>query len=167
VVRRNDARVDQIVLRSRDGMALVTTLAMLALAAALLAGAFAQASASSRAARSARAGLVASALARRALGRAIAQWSAVEDSLVIGGIVQRSLPESAAVLLDSADTRLRVQRLSATLYVIAADVSVPGSLAPLARRRIRVLVEYRAPFDSTLLFQLPRPLARWALGDLY
>ena len=148
-------------------MALVTTLAMLALAGALLAGAFAQATASTRAARSARASIVASALARRALGSALAQWSAAEDSLVIGAAMQRALPESAAVPLDAADTRLRVQRLSSSWYVVAAEVSVPSASAPLARRRVRLLVARSAPIDSTLPKQVPRPLSQWAFGDLY
>jgi len=148
-------------------MALVTTLAMVALGGALLAGAFAQASAAIRAARAARASLVAASLARRALGRALAQWSAVEDSLPVGGIAQRAVPESAAVPLDAAETRVRVQRLSSTRYVVAVVVSVPDTLVPLARRRLRLLVERRAPIDSTLPLPVPRPVIRWAFGDLY
>jgi hypothetical protein len=147
-------------------MALVATLGILALAGVLLAGAFASAAASARAARSARAALVADAAARRALAIALMQWSATEESLPVGGAVQRVLHDSASVPLDSADTRLVVQRLSASLHVVAADVTVPASGAPLARRRMRILVRRRTPIDTTTI-QPPMTISRWPLGALY
>src|SRR5437763_3703820 len=108
--------------RARRGMALVTVLGLLALAAALVAGAFATATAALHASRTARASIVARESARRALGRAIAGWRRADDSLPIGGSVLRTSPESTAVPLDSADTRVRIERLSLALYVVSVDV---------------------------------------------
>jgi hypothetical protein len=151
---------------ARRGVALVTILALLALAAALLAGGFASATASARAARSARAGLVASAASRRALGRALLAWSAVEERLPVGAMLERAAPEPTAAPRDSAGTRVRIQRLSAGLFVIAADVTVPAVGAPLARRRARLLVRKWPSADSTLI-QPPRAIPRWSLGELF
>jgi len=145
---------------------LVAVLALLALGAALIAGAFAAARGSARGARSARAAVVAKAAARRALARTITSWSPTEDSLGIGGFVARAYAESAAVALDSADIRVRVHRLSATLYVVAAEARVPFTGAPLARRRARVLLERAPTIDSTIV-QPIRPIARWAGAELY
>jgi hypothetical protein len=150
----------------RRGVVLVAVLGLLALGAALIAGAFAAARHSARATRSARAAIVAQAAARRALARTLSSWSARDDSLGVGGFTTRAYAESAAVALDSADIRVRVHRLSASLYVVAAEASVPSGRAPLARRRARVLLE-RAPTIDTVVVQPPRPIARWASADLY
>jgi hypothetical protein len=151
---------------ARRGIALVTVLGMLALAAALIAGAFATATAARRASRSTRASILARESARRALGRAVAGWRRVDDSLPIGAFVLRTSPESTAIALDSADVRLRIQRLSLTSFVISADVVVPASGPALARRRMRVLLERPPSPDSTTLLA-PRPLGRWPIADLY
>jgi hypothetical protein len=150
----------------RHGIALVSTLGLLALAAALLAGAFASATASARATRSARASIVAHAAARRALARAVMAWSATEDSLPIGAFIMRVPPDSAPILIDAADTRLRVQRLSPTMFLVAVDAIVPASGAALARRRARVLLERPRSPDSTIVLP-PRPITRWASADLF
>jgi hypothetical protein len=151
--------------RERRGMALLAALCMLALAAALLAGAFASSAASSRATRSLRAALVADAAARRALANALMQWSAADDSLAIGAAVHRVVLDSASAPLDAADTRLVVQRLATNLHVVAADVTVPASGASLARRRMRMLVRRRLPIDTTK--QAPTTISRWPVGSLY
>ena len=145
---------------------LVAVLALLALGAALIAGSFAAARGSARATRSARAADMAHASARRALARTLSSWSAADDSLGIGAFATRAFPESAAVAVDSADIRVRVHRLSASLYVVAAEASVPSARAPIARRRVRVLVQ-RAPTIDTTSVQPPRPITRWASADLY
>ena len=147
-------------------MALVTVLGLLALAAALVAGAFATATAALHASRTARASIVARESARRALGRAIAGWRRADDSLPIGGSVLRTSPESTAVPLDSADTRVRIERLSLALYVVSVDVIVPARGSMLARRRMRVLLERPPSPDSTTLLA-PRPLTRWPVAELY
>ena len=108
--------------RARRGIALVTVLGLLALAAMLVAGAFATATAASRATRSARAAIVAREAARHALGRAVAGWQRVDDSLPIGAFTLRTSPESSATAIDSVNARLRVQRLSLSRFVVAVDV---------------------------------------------
>lgn len=144
----------------------MAVIALLALGAALIAGAFAAAQGATRATRSTRAAVVAHAVARRALARTMSGWTAADDSLGIGGFTTRTLTESASVAADSADIRVRVHRLSASLYLVAAEVNVPSARAPLARRRMRVLLE-RAPTIDTTVVQPPRPIARWAVADLY
>ena len=145
---------------------LVAVLALLALGAALIAGAFAAARGTTRAARSQRAAVVARAAARRALARTMASWTAADDSLGIGGFTTRAFSESAAIALDSAAIRVRVHRLSASLYLVAAEASVPAARVPLARRRVRVLLE-RAPTIDTASVQPLRPISRWPSADLY
>jgi len=152
--------------RARRGIALVTVLGLLALAAMLVAGAFATATAASRATRSARAAIVAREAARHALGRAVAGWQRVDDSLPIGAFTLRTSPESSATAIDSVNARLRVQRLSLSRFVVAVDVVVPATGAPLARRRMRVLLERPPSPDSTTLLS-PRPLMRWPVAELY
>ena len=152
--------------RARRGIALVTVVGMLALAAALIAGAFATATAASRAARTTRAAIVAREAARRALGRAVAGWGAMDDSLPIGAFALRTSPDSAVAPLDAANTRLRVQRLSRTRFVIAVDVAVPAAGPTLARRRMRVLLERPPSPDSTTLLA-PRPIMQWSVAELY
>jgi hypothetical protein len=151
---------------SRRGVVLVAVLALLALSAALIAGAFAAARGAGRATRSSRAGIVADAAAHRALASTLSSWSASEDSLAIGAFVTRAVAESAATALDSADARVRVHRLSSTLFGVAAEASVPSARAVLARRRVRVLLERAPTIDSTIVSRL-RPLARWSSADLY
>jgi len=146
-------------------MALVATLAILALAAALLAGAFATASASARATRSLRASLVADALVRRVLASALVQWSGAEEALLIGGTLIRAVPDSITAPVDAADARIVVMRLSAKLHVIAADVTVPAIGTPLARRRARVIVTQHIPIDTTRI-QSPTIISRWGVGPL-
>jgi hypothetical protein len=150
----------------RRGVVLVAVLALLALGAALIAGAFAAARGAGRATRSSRAGIVAQAAARRAVARTLTSWTATDDSLGIGAFVTRTFADSGAVALDSTDARVRVHRLSSTLFVVAAEASVPSGRAPIARRRVRVLLERAPTIDSTLVSPL-RPLARWSSADLY
>jgi len=152
--------------RARRGIALVSVLGMLALAAALVAGAFATAIAASRATRTARAAIVARESARRALGRAVAGWTPMDDSLPIGAFALRTSPDSVVAPLDSTNTRIRVQRLSLTRYVVAVDVVVPAAGPALARRRMRVLLE-RPPSPDSATLLAPRPLTRWSVAELY
>ncbi|HTK48330.1 MAG TPA: hypothetical protein VL328_10195 [Gemmatimonadaceae bacterium] len=144
----------------------MSTLAMLALATALLAGSFVAATSTVRAARAARAAVVAESVGRRALARGVAGWRASDDSLAVGAWSVRAYAESAAVALDSATVRLRVQRVSLARFVVSADVDIPASGALLARRRMRVLLERPPSPDSTVVLP-PRPIARWAVAELY
>jgi hypothetical protein len=153
-------------IEARRGVVLVAVLALLTLAGALIAGAFAAARASARATRSSRAAIVAHAAARRALVRTVAAWSGREDSMNIGAFDVRERRESASVSLDAADTRLRVHRLSPTLFLLSAEASVPSSSAPIARRRAQALLERAPTIDSTVVSRV-RPIARWASGHQY
>ncbi|MDB4881967.1 MAG: hypothetical protein JWL95_733 [Gemmatimonadetes bacterium] len=74
--------------------------------------------------------------------------------------------DASADAADAADARVRIQRISASLYVIAADVSVPATGTPLARRRMRLLVQRSSMVDSTLI-RAPRAIARWPIGELF
>jgi len=150
----------------RRGVVLVAVLALLALGGALIAGAYAGARSSARATRSVRAGIVAHAAARRAIARAISGWSGADDSLAVGAFTIREPSESTASALDSVDARVRVQRLTPSLFVVAVDASVPSARAPIARRRLRVLLERSVPIDTTTP-RAPRPISRWATADLY
>jgi hypothetical protein len=145
---------------------LVAVIALLALGAAMVAGAYAAARGSARATRSSRAAVVAHAAARRGLARTLSSWSAADDSLGIGAFTIRTFAESAAVAADSADIRVRVHRLSASCFVVSAEASVPSARVPIARRRVRVLLE-RAPTIDTTVVQRLAPITRWASADLY
>ena len=152
--------------RARRGVVLVAVLGLLTLCAGLVAGAFAAARASMRATRTTRATIVAHAAARRALVRAVASWSAADESLNVGAFSVRAGADSASAAIDSADARVRVHRLSPTLYVVTADARVPATGAPIARRRARVVLE-RAPTIDTTVVSPPRAISQWASGDLY
>jgi hypothetical protein len=152
--------------RAARGVVLVAVLAALALGAALIAGAFAAARGAARATRSARAASVAHAAARRALARTMSTWSAADDSLGIGGFRTRAFSESAAIALDSADVRVRVHRLSALLYVVAAEASVPSAARADRATTHACAARARPTIDSTIV-QPIRPIARWASADLY
>ena len=151
---------------ARRGVVLVAVLALLTLAGALIAGAYAAARASARATRSSRAAIVAHAAARRALVRTVASWSGREDSMNVGAFDVRERRESASVSLDAAETRVRLHRLSSRLFLLSADASVPTSSAPMAHRRAQVLLERAPAIDSTMVSRA-RPIARWATGHQY
>ena len=57
-------------------------------------------------------------------------------------------------------------KLKPTLFAVAAEASVPASRVPIARRRVRVLLERAPTIDSTIVSP-PRPIARWSGADLY
>ena len=90
----------------------------------------------------------------------------MENSLGIGAFSTRLYAESAAAAVDAADVRVRVHRLSSALYVVAAEARVPSIGGPLARRRVRVLLERAPTIDSTVV-QPIRPIVRWASAELY
>jgi type II secretory pathway component PulK len=152
--------------RVRRGVVLVAVLALLTLSGALIAGAFAAARGSARATRSTRAAIVAHAAARRALVLAVSSWSGAQDSMNVGAVVVRAWRDSASVSLDVADVRLQVQRVSPSLFLVAADASVPSSNMPIARRRAHALLERAPTIDSTTVSRV-RAIARWASGHRF
>jgi hypothetical protein len=96
----------------------------------------------------------------------VAGWSAADDSLGIGAFVDRTWSDTAAAALDAAEARSRVQRVGPSLFLIAVEASVPSARAPIAQRRMRVLLERPASLDTSIV-PAPRPIARWACADLY
>ncbi len=154
--------------RQRDGTAIVAALALVTLAAALLASSAAVVSAGARAVLAERAALSAEARARRLLATTLDHWDARDDSLDIGATVDRIVDADSSEAAPElpATARVSVQRLGATLFAIAADVRVGGD-QPLARRRIRLLVQRVIMPDSVRTHLRPAPIARWSTADLY
>ena len=152
--------------RERRGVVLVAVLALLTLGGALIAGAYAAARVSARATRTVRAEVVAQAAARRAIARVVGGWSAAEDALALGALSDRVLTETTTVALDAAESRLRLQRVAPSLFLVAVESSVPSARAPIAQRRMRVLLERPASLDTSTI-PAPRPISRWASADLY
>jgi hypothetical protein len=182
-MRRSARRVPPEGSRRRPGFALVVALALLALSAALLAGAVAMAAAMARSARSERAALEVEAHSRHALASVLAEWGDEADSLAVGQSVERELlpGERGGGTSGPASGRLRMQRLAPGLYAVVVDVRI-GAAPSLARQRLRLLVtrpEIAVSLDSAgavpgdsgavkaLVRRAPAPLARWSAADLY
>jgi hypothetical protein len=162
----------------------VAALALLALSAALLAGALAIATAMARSVRSERAALEVEARSRHALASVLAGWGSEADSLPVGGWIERELSPSergAGAGSMPASGRLRMQRLAPGLYAVVVDVRI-GPAPAVARQRLRLLVTRPlipialdsaclSPGDSgTVLARVrgaPAPIARWSAADLY
>jgi type II secretory pathway pseudopilin PulG len=151
--------------RRRPGVALVAALALLALAAALLAGSFASAVSFDRATRSAHASVHAEALARRAAAEALTTWQDASDSLAVHAFHDGDSTTSQA--FGRTAIRTRVQRISARLYAITTDVRVGEGAVSLAHRRYRLVVERSTTSDSAGARGAPRPIARWAFAGIY
>jgi hypothetical protein len=141
---------------------MVTALALLAFAAALLAGSFASARALARAQQSAVASIQAEALARRATAEVLASWPADNGSLPVHGFQERSVemnPPFAGALV-----RTRIQRISASLYAITADVRFGDGSSSIAHRRSRLILERPAQSDSGGVSGTAHPIARWTFS---
>ena len=148
----------------RRGVALVAALALLALASALVLGTFGAGRAMSRATATARAAVRADAGARRALAHVVAGWEGSLDSLAVGAVVARSLPEEgegAPPLTVSATVR----RLYDAVFLVVVDARVTNGSALIARRRYRWLVERSATSDSSNHRVVPSSLAGWSLDE--
>jgi hypothetical protein len=151
--------------RNRTGFALVTALALLAFAAALLAGSFASATALARAQRSARASMAAEALARRAAAEVLATWATNNANLPVRGFQDREAEVSES--FGRAEVRTRIQRISAVLYAVTADVRVGEGPSPIAHRRSRLILERTPATDSTRMSGPLHPIARWSYSGTY
>jgi hypothetical protein len=151
--------------RTRPGIALVAALALLTFAAALLAGSFASANALARAQRSARASIEAEALARRAAAEVLVAWSASNDDLPIRGSRDREAEVSPS--FGRTVVRTRLQRISASLYAVTADVRVGEGPSPIAHRRSRLILERPPVTDSARTSGPPHPIARWSYSGTY
>jgi hypothetical protein len=160
-------RPSSIKVRPRDGTAIVAALALVTLAAALLAWSAAVVSAGARAVLAERAALSAESQARRLLATTLGHWDVRDDSLDTGAMVDRIVDAESSEAAPALPTtaHVSVQRLGATLFAIAA-VRVGGD-QPLARRRIRLLVQRVIMPDSVRTHLPPAPIARWSTADLY
>ena len=151
--------------RERRGVALITALALLAFAAALLAGSFASAAALTQAQRSARASAEAEALSRRAVAEVLAAWPANNDFLPVRGYQEREAevsPSSGRTVI-----RTRIHRISASLYAVTADVRLGNGPTPIAHRRSRLILERPARADSGEVSGPPHPIARWSFSGSF
>jgi type II secretory pathway pseudopilin PulG len=164
IVRRGNPAASRHRL-GRRGVALVTALALLAFAAALLAGSFASATALAQAQRSARASAEAEALGRRAVAEVLAAWPANNDFLPVRGYQEREAEVSPS--FGRTVVRTRIHRISASLYSITADVRMGSGPSPIAHRRSRLILERRARADSGAVSGPPHPIARWSFSGSY
>jgi hypothetical protein len=153
--------------RSRSGVALVSALALLTLAAALLAGSFASATALAQAERSERASVQAEALARRAAAEVLTVWEAGSDGLSVGAHQDTRTESSEPFGRTVVSTRMH--RVSASLYAITADVRVGGggwSGAPIAHRRCRLVAERVVNGGGAGVVGPLLPIARWSFAGI-
>ena len=151
--------------RRRSGVALVSALGMLLLASALLAGSAAASVELGRATRSRTAAARAESEAMRSLGMVVRTWRMSADSLAVGGTRDITLPISAtggpSVLVTA-----RLWRVAEWSYAAVVTVRVGAAERPLARRRVRLLLERRAQVDSVGILPDVVPLRRWAVTHL-
>lgn len=155
-------------MRSRHGGALLVSVSLLALGAALLAGSFTAATSAQRAVQSREAALLAGAEVRASIAEFVSQWSRSDDSLAVGS--ERSLvlgPRTRGSSAVTMSTRLRLRRLSPTRYVVVGDCQAGPDDAVLARRRVRAILNRVQPVDSLAPLAAPAPIGRWTLADLY
>ena len=149
----------------RSGVALVSALALLTLATALLAAACASARSLEHGSRSLRATAQADALARRAFAELVVGWDAAADAIAVGGSIDRALVSDDAGVPTTV--RARVTRIGGGLYAVVVDARVGAGSSPLAHRRYRLLLQRSAADDSAHTEATPQPIARWSLEDLY
>lgn len=151
--------------RRRRGVALVTALALLTFAAALLAGSFASSASLVHAERSARAAAYAETMARRAAAEGLTAWVDDGDSLAVHASSDREPSVSSS--FGRTVARVRIHRISASLYTITVDVRVGAGAIPIAHRRARLVVERSPPSDSAGAPGPLRPIARWSFAGIY
>lgn len=147
---------------------MVIAIALLALGAALLAGSSQAATASARAEASHEASLLAEAESRVALAEVMAGWGGAEDALSIGNTLARLVgPRQRGLGNAVVQSKVRLQRLTQLLYVMAVDCQVGPDDAVSARRRVLLLLRRPLQMDSTAPILPPVPLGRWSLADLF
>lgn len=153
---------------SRRGGALLVAVAILALGAALLAGASASARAATRAEVTLEAILAAEAESRVALAERVMGWSAADDSLPIGrSVVRAYAPRRNGFGGFVARSVVRVHRVDTVLYMVAVRTRVGPDSAPWAQRRLGMLLARRALPDTATTAEIPSRIARWGMTDLF
>ena len=143
-------------------------LALLALAAALLAGSAQAGRGLARAAQSSRSSLTAETEAPMALAEFVASWSPGYDSLSIGGSAETTLgPRRAGSTGLVAVHRFRLIRISAVRFILGVESAVgpPGQRA--ARRRLSLIIDKRPVSDTSAGRREFAPISQWSLSGLF
>jgi len=152
--------------RPRRGTALVAALGLLALAAALLAGAVVASFAARRGTRVLVAASRADSEARRALGEVMVGWDGAADSLALGGSLERVISATSAAGPPLA-VQARLDRLSPSVFAASVSVQVGATASVQAYRRMRLLLERSAHGDSASVSRPPSPIARWSVIEVH
>jgi hypothetical protein len=154
--------------RRRRGGALLIALALLALGSALLVGAASAARAATRAEETLEAVAAVESELRVVLAEALAAWDASLDSMPVGAFSIRPVSPRrngfGAVEMRSA---VRIQRIGATRFVIAASTQAGPAASVAARRRGQLLVEQVIASDTLAPMRPPSPIVRWSTSELY
>ena len=153
--------------RERGG-ALLVALALLALAAALLAGSAQAGRAMARSAQSFRASIAVEAEARAAVAEFVGAWASANDSLRIGGSAESALaPKRLGTAGLVAVSRFRLLRVSASRYIVGVETSVGPPGQSSARRRLSLILERGPVSDTSVVKPPPIPIGHWSLSDLF
>jgi hypothetical protein len=161
-------RIHRLSVTPRRGGALLVALALLALGSALLVGAASAARAATHAEETLEAVAAAESELRLVLAEALTTWNASLDSMPVGAFALRAVPPRrngfGAVEMRST---VRIQRIGATRFVVAASTQAGPSGALAARRRAQLLVEQVIPSDSLAPMRPPSPIVRWSTAELH
>lgn len=161
VRRRNSAP------RERGG-ALLVALALLALAAALLAGAAQAGRLAFRSAQSHDASITSDAESRAVLAELMIGWARSYDSLLVGRSREITIgPRRVGAGGLVATSRVRLMRLSGTRFVVGVECTVGPEGAISARRRLSLIIERRSAADTSAGQVPPVPIGQWCIGDLF
>lgn len=153
--------------RERRGMALLASLVLLTLSAALATATFAAASAMRRAALSTRVRARVEAETRRAFAEVLASWDAALDSMPVGAVLPVPLATEPAGAGPALVRTARVDRVAEGLYTLTVDIRAFTRDHPLARRRAQLWLQ-RGPAPAPgAPGGAPSVVTPWGVVDLY
>ncbi len=161
-MQRRDSRTRE------QGGALLVALALLALAAALLAGSAQAGRLAIRSAQLHDASITSDAESRTVLAEFVSDWSSRYDSLAVGRSTALTVgPRRIGAGGLVATSRVRLLRLAGLRFVVCVESSVGPEGAVRARRRLSLIIE-RGPVSDTSAAALPpAPIRRWSTADLF
>ncbi len=143
-------------------------LALLALAAALLAGSAQTGRLAARSTQTHDAFIICDAESRTVLSELVNSWPSAFDSLRVGGASEFTVgPRRVGAGGWVATSRVRFMRVSGTRYVAGVESAVGPEGAVSARRRLSLIIERRLPSDTSTPPLPPVPIRRWSLADLF
>jgi hypothetical protein len=148
-------------MKTRTGTALLMAITILALAAALLAGSSATSRALMRKEISAERAASTAAALQVAVASIASQWTPGNDSLPPGTIALRD------TTIGDIQVHLRLQALSKGRFLMVASATARSDSIIMAQRKITILLERPLQVDSAASSPSPRPIAHWALNDIY